>query len=116
MTLEQIERFLAVAEYMSFTQAARERYISQPAVSRQMANLEDELGTPLFERARSTIQLTAAGRHLFQQLAAAVQHAGSGSRIQLVAGKDIEVAAQLLHVRPGMDNALRAIDKNCAIV
>ena len=68
MTTSQLHTFISVCRSMSFTQAARERYISQPAVSRQMANLEDELGTPLFDRTRSTIQLTAAGRHLFQHL------------------------------------------------
>ncbi|MBR1779825.1 MAG: LysR family transcriptional regulator, partial [Oscillospiraceae bacterium] len=68
MTTAQLHTFISVCKSMSFTQAARERYISQPAVSRQMANLEDELGTPLFDRTRSTIQLTAAGRHLYQHL------------------------------------------------
>lgn len=64
MTVEQLNTFLSVCENMSFTKAAKQQYISQPAVSRQMAALEDALGTPLFERVHSTIQLTPAAEHL----------------------------------------------------
>lgn len=74
MTLAQLHTFLAVCQNMSFTEAARHQYISQPAVSRQMAALEDELGAELFERSRSAIQLTPAGEHLARRLKPLLDH------------------------------------------
>lgn len=68
MTKTQLHTFISVCETRSFTQAARRQYISQPAVSRQMAALEDELGVTLFERERSTIRLTPAGEYLAHNL------------------------------------------------
>ncbi len=67
MTQAQISCFLAVADRLSFSKAAQELYISQPAVSKQIALMEQEFGVPLFDRTRKTIQLTEAGR-LFYEL------------------------------------------------
>ena len=67
MTQAQISCFLAVADCLSFSKAAQELYISQPAVSKQVSLMEQEIGVPLFDRSRKTIQLTEAGR-LFYQL------------------------------------------------
>lgn len=67
MTQSQISCFLAVADRLSFSKAAQELYISQPAVSKQIALMEQEFGVPLFDRTRKTIQLTEAGR-LFYEL------------------------------------------------
>lgn len=62
MTSLQIEYFLKTAECMSFSKAAAELYVSQPAVSRQVKLLEEELGHPLFDRARrNRLSLTSAG-------------------------------------------------------
>ena len=69
MTITQLKTFLTVCRCMSFTLAAQRLFLSQPAVSRQMAALERELGTPLFERTRNQLQLTAAGEHLSRRLA-----------------------------------------------
>ena len=67
MTQAQISCFLAVADCLSFSKAAQELYIPQPAVSKQVSLMEQEIGVPLFDRSRKTIQLTEAGR-LFYQL------------------------------------------------
>ncbi len=58
----QIEYFLAVAENLSFTKTASEKYISQPAISKQIAVMEEELGVVLFERGYKTTKLTEAGK------------------------------------------------------
>ena len=50
MRLEQISYFLSVAEHGNITAAARSLYISQPALSKQITLLEQEIGLPLFER------------------------------------------------------------------
>lgn len=54
--------FVAAAETASFTAAAKREHVTQPALSRQIALLETQLGVQLFERARQRIQLTDAGR------------------------------------------------------
>ena len=61
----QIDCFLAVARNLSFTKAASELYISQPAVSRQIAALEDKLGFVLFDRSKRNIKLTKSGELFF---------------------------------------------------
>ena len=59
MTSLQIQYFLKVADCMSFSQAADELYVSQPSVSRQIQQLEHELGCALFDRSRkNAISLT----------------------------------------------------------
>ena len=62
--LEQYKIFRAVARCQSFSKAARELYVSQPAVSQAIANLEESLGTPLFIRGARGVTLTAEGRLL----------------------------------------------------
>lgn len=61
MTLSQIECFLLVAEKMSFTKAGEILYVSQPAISRRISLLEDELGAVLFYRNNSKLTLTEVG-------------------------------------------------------
>ena len=74
MTIAQLRTFMIVAQSKSFTVAAKQQYISQPAVSRQMAALETELGAELFDRTRNTIQLTSAGQHLARHLFPILEH------------------------------------------
>lgn len=61
----QIEYFLASARNLSFSKAAQELYVSQPAVSRQIQALEEELGCPLFVRQNKGILLTANGEMFY---------------------------------------------------
>lgn len=64
MTISQIKTFLTVAECMSFTEAASTLNLTQSAVSRQMATLEDEIGAKIFDRKNNYFRLTYAGRKL----------------------------------------------------
>jgi LysR family transcriptional regulator, low CO2-responsive transcriptional regulator len=66
VTLRQMRVFTAVARYRSFTHAARELHLTQPAVSQQIKLLEQEAGLPLFEHIGRTIQVTAAGEELLR--------------------------------------------------
>ncbi|MBB5352424.1 DNA-binding transcriptional LysR family regulator [Haloferula luteola] len=62
MHLRWLKYFVAVAEYENVTRAAVQLHVAQPAVSRQIRQLEDELGVELFSRQAQSIHLTEAGR------------------------------------------------------
>src|SRR6202035_1989999 len=61
MELRHLRYFKAVAEQGSFSGAARGIYVSQSALSEQVADLERELGVPLFDRSERKLRLTAQG-------------------------------------------------------
>ncbi|GMV51709.1 MAG: transcription regulator LysR family protein [Nitrospira sp.] len=61
MELRQIQYFMAVAVHQNFTRAAEQVHVSQPSLSVQVAGLERELGTRLFDRLGRTVVLTQAG-------------------------------------------------------
>ncbi len=61
MDLIQIRYFLAIAQHGGFTRAANELSVSQPAISRSIGRLEEEIGQPLFERDSRPLKLTEAG-------------------------------------------------------
>jgi DNA-binding transcriptional LysR family regulator len=68
VTLQQFEFFRAVARRMSFSEAARDLYTSQPYVSNQIRRLEDHYGVPLFLRSQPRVSLTEAGRVLLERI------------------------------------------------
>lgn len=61
MDFPSLKAFVAVAETGSFSRAAELLFMTQPAISKRIAGLEDDLGTTLFDRLGRTIQLTEAG-------------------------------------------------------
>lgn len=64
-TLRQLQVFEKVANHLNYSRAAEELFLSQPAVSMQIKQLEAHLGLPLFEQMGKKIFLTEAGRELF---------------------------------------------------
>jgi LysR family hydrogen peroxide-inducible transcriptional activator len=65
--IDQLRNFLKVAEHGNFTRAAEDVGLSQPALSRSILRLEEELGQPVFERQSRCVSLTDAGqRFLFR--------------------------------------------------
>ena len=66
MELHELQAFEAVAKHLSFTQAAEALFVTQPAVTRQIASLEAKVRTRLFERLGRTVRLTPAGEVLRQ--------------------------------------------------
>jgi DNA-binding transcriptional LysR family regulator len=92
MRLENVKAFLAVAETGSFQKAAKQRSVTQSTISRQIQNLEDSLGTPLFHRS-SIAKLTVAGecflphaRRIDREWATAIEEVSN-----LMAGQQTEL-------------------------
>lgn len=66
VSLDLLRGFRAAARHLSFTRAAQELFVTQPAISREIRTLEEQLGQPLFHRVNRTLQLTAVGRELYR--------------------------------------------------
>ena len=77
-SLNQYYIFYVVAACNSFSKAAVKLYISQPAVSKSVARLEEELGTALFYRMNKGVRLTDAGEVLYRQLEVAFRAIETG--------------------------------------
>lgn len=77
MDIRQLKLFLTVADAGSFFAAAEQLYISRPAVSKAIAQIEDEIGLPLFERSSSGVTLTEAGQRLLPRVREIVDEFGS---------------------------------------
>lgn len=67
MELRVLNYFVATAQELNMTRAAQKLLVSQPALSRQIADLEDELGVKLFNRQPRHLTLTPAGQYLYEQ-------------------------------------------------
>ena len=87
MNLTRIQYFIEVAKLENFSKAAQALYVSQPNLSKQIGLMEQELGFDLFRRVGKNVQLTRAGRYLYEQLkelpdytAKAIAHAEALSR------------------------------------
>lgn len=94
MELRSLEQFLTVAEHGSFTAAAAALNLSQPAVTKSIRRLEDEIGAPLFERLPRGVALTTYGRSL-------ARHA------RLIGNQLRQADAELMALRGGSSGQIR---------
>lgn len=104
MELRQLRYFVAVAETGSISRAARKLFLTQPALSRQIKALEDEIGQCLLERQAHSIRLTPAGEALLHEGRTLLQHAdgmldrvrAAGQSVRLRVGYAPSLASGLL--------------------
>jgi DNA-binding transcriptional LysR family regulator len=75
MELRHLRYFVAVAEEQNVTRAAARLHVSQPPLSRQIRDLEDELGVALFEHGAKSVKLTDVGRAFLNEARAVLQRA-----------------------------------------
>ena len=87
MELRHLRYFVAVAEEENVTHAAEKLHVSQPALSRQISDLEDEMNVLLLERSAKSVRLTEAGRLFLQEARAVLERADEAvKKAQAVAG------------------------------
>lgn len=123
MELRQLRYFIAVAEELHFRRAAARLHISQPPISQQIRQLEQELGCRLLNRTRRRVELTAAGeaflrdaRALLHELDGAVEtarriDAGQSGRLRISF-----VGSALLSIVPTAVQRFRAVRPDVEIV
>ncbi|TDN70070.1 LysR family transcriptional regulator [Paraburkholderia sp. BL10I2N1] len=75
MELRQLRYFIAVAEEMNITRAADRLHMTQPPLSRQIQQIEEDVGLPLFERGSRPLRLTEAGRIFYTQARRLIEEA-----------------------------------------
>jgi DNA-binding transcriptional LysR family regulator len=78
---QQLLYFLEVAEQQSFRGAARRLHLSQPALSRSIQKLEEQLGVPLFHRDTKKVQLTLYGEALLPRASATLNSLGDAQQV-----------------------------------
>lgn len=106
MELRHLRYFRAVAEQLNFSRAAEQLHVAQPALSRQIRALEEELGTTLLDRNHARVHLTDAGRtfysHTCKILAqvdiatASVREVGEGAAGELIVCNDWHLGGPLV--------------------
>src|SRR5882724_6440382 len=80
MELRHLRYFVTVAELLNFTKAATRLRVAQPALSRQIHDLEDELGAQLLERRPRAVKLTEAGATFLPEAKAILQRVEQATR------------------------------------
>ena len=80
MELRHLRYFVRVAEAENVSRAALKLHISQPAVSRQIRDLEDEIGLPLLKRFGKSVRLTEAGRVFLNEARAILERTDEALR------------------------------------
>ncbi len=126
--IRHLRYFIAVAQESNFSRAAEKLHISQPPLSQQIRQLEEDLGVLLIERGSRPVQLTEAGKFFFEQAQGLVEHfdqflaqtkkLGSGEEgsltVAFVSSSTYELIPRILRIfrkrHPGVN--LNLIEKN----
>lgn len=107
MDVKQLRALLAIAETGSVTRAAELLHIVQPAVSRQLRLLEEDVGTPLFERGRRGMDLTEAGKILASHARRAL-HELDQAKAEIAPSPDVVSGSVTIGLLPSTSDLLAA--------
>jgi len=99
LLFRQMKYFVAVVECNSFTEAARQCYISQSAVSQQIRALEEELGVELIHRENRRFSLTPAGEYFYNQSKGLLSEVEDIRRETIRIGQDAELQLRIGYLR-----------------
>lgn len=114
MELRHVRYFLAVAEYLNFSKAAQQLHIAQPPLSRQIRQLEDDLGVALFLRNKRHVELTKAGHVFLDEARKLVVQAGRAAEAARHAQKE-ESGLVKIGIASGLGGAVaRVVAEHCA--
>lgn len=112
INIKHMEAAIAVAETLSFSRAAKRLHLSQPAITKYIAELEASLGLLLFIRAHHKISLTDAGRAYVEEARIVVLHAGRAPQAARAAQQEAEIILNVgrsPYVDPFFTSLLRTI-------
>jgi DNA-binding transcriptional LysR family regulator len=114
--LRHLRYFVAVAEMENVSRAAMQRlHVSQPSLSRQIRDLEDEMGVQLLERTAKSVRLTDAGRAFLDEARAILKHTEDAvGKVRAIAGKvdtELHIGDWPLATGPIMPTLLRDYQK-----
>jgi DNA-binding transcriptional LysR family regulator len=113
MELRHVRYFLAVAEYLNFSKAAQQLHIAQPPLSRQIRQLEDDLGVMLFVRNKRRVELTKAGQVFLVEARKLVVQAGHATEAARHAQKG-ESGIVRIGIASGLGGVVgRAVAEHC---
>ncbi len=116
MELRHLRYFVAVAEMENVSRAAMQRlHVSQPSLSRQIRDLEEEMGVQLLERTAKSVRLTDAGRAFLDEARAILKHTDDAvGKVRAIAGKgetELHIGDWPLATGQVMPTLLRAYQK-----
>jgi len=81
MELRHLRYFAAVAQHLNYTEASRRLHVAQPAISKTILDLEDELGVKLLLRTKRSVQLTSAGTIFLREIGGVLRQADEAKRL-----------------------------------
>jgi DNA-binding transcriptional LysR family regulator len=104
MELRHLRYFVAAAEALNISQAAKHLHVSQPPLSRQIRDLEHEIGTALFDRGHKGLKLTPSGEYFLAEAKKLLSHAQRAVRLAKAAdtGKAGQISIAFLSPLGGL--------------
>lgn len=120
MELRHLKYFVAVAEEQNITRAAARLHVSQPPLSRQIHDLEHELGVTLFERGPKAVRLTKAGKIFLPEARAVLQRADEAIRsVKDVRAQELNVGyapSPTLEILPAALRRFRKVEPEAQVL
>ncbi len=104
--LRHLRYFLAVAEELNFRKASENLFISQPGLSKQIANLEGELGFKLFDRNNRNVKLTSEGEYLQKEISLILKNLGNTLSDAKLMSEGLQGTIRMGYVGSAMQNVI----------